>query len=234
MIGNNQKYLILNWKSNPIKSIEAVISQLENLEQFKHIKSIFFPPPMYLSSFSNYEKINLGSPIADNEPLGASTGSIGLELLKQATSVGHVIVGHAESRSRGQTQSLCEKITSRAVELGIKPIFCFGEDSNQSFDDILSQLDFLKDLPTEDVFLAYEPLWAIGASVKPSLEQIEKRVVKIRQYLEISDLKVLYGGSIDEKSFEPTLNSLFISGLLLGRMSHELDKIIEILRNYIK
>lgn len=229
MVLNEKKQLLLNWKTNRIEEIDSLIQSLKALQCHDCVDVTLFPPPFYISSFSKEETIRIGTPHAELEPIGGSTASLSLDLLSSFKNLKSVMVGHAEVRRRGLSQLACQQLAQAAMAKGFTPIFCFGEEKGQPFEEVLSQLQFLKGVAADKYLLAYEPIWAIGASEKPSLDSIESRVEQVKRYLGDQQVKVSYGGSVDEKCFIQFFKSPFISGLLLGRMSHSLEKITGLL-----
>jgi triosephosphate isomerase len=135
-----------------------------------------------------------------------------------------------------------------AVRNGIMPILCVGETLEERLAGETNQILHnqitagLMHLTTKEVsasVIAYEPVWAIGKNAERAAtnEEIVESVDFIRFYLEnhfgrgSGDVKVVYGGSVDEKNIKEILNIKSIDGILAGRASADTDKWEKLLRN---
>ena len=84
------------------------------------------------------------------------------------------IIGHSESRNLlNETNEDIFNKYNQLSKNSIKPIICVGESMNVREDNLFSsfitdQLNILgsKD---EDVIIAYEPIWAIGSGLIPTI-----------------------------------------------------------------
>lgn len=223
-----EKMLFLNWKTNPISCVRSVANSVNRLQEAAQSKTVFFPPAFYLTQLSSLG-LSVGSSHVDRQPLGRDTGSLSLELLAQMTPKPWVMIGHGEVRQRGLTQQSCNQLLSRALDLNFAIVYCVGESLDQSFSSVLDQLKPLKDAKLNNVYIAYEPLWAIGSTQTPSLEQMVDKFEIIKDYFGNSAINLIYGGGLDEASFLSYWQSPFISGLLLGRMSQKVDTLVRLL-----
>ena len=71
----------------------------------------------------------------------------------------------------------------KAIDSDIKPILCIGEskeerESDQTFDVIDKQIRSVldSDILSKDIglLIAYEPIWAIGTGLTPTLDDIDE------------------------------------------------------------
>ncbi len=174
-----------------------------------------------------------------------NTGEVSVEMLK-SLGVSHVIVGHSERRSKGETDEQINQQIARAVDMDIIPILCVGEaardDSGTYVSAIAAQLiSALKNISqkvADKLVVAYEPLWAIGRTQADAMQpaDVEEMVIFIRKTL--ADLvgrdaalrvPVLYGGSVGADNVAALLANGGVSGFLVGRESSNVDSFISIL-----
>jgi len=98
----------------------------------------------------------------------------------------------------------------------------------------------LKSLPKNfsfnDIIIAYEPVWAIGTGLTPTLKEIEKIHLNIRSLLKkyvgknYEKVSILYGGSVNSKNAQDILSLKNVDGALVGGASldsREFCKIID-------
>jgi triosephosphate isomerase len=119
------------------------------------------------------------------------------------------------------------------------PILCVGEQSRGGGGDhfafVREQLRAgLADVATtslKKIIIAYEPVWAIGAAKPMSPRDMHEMSIFIRKSIvEIfgeagMDIKILYGGSIDETNAPDMLQNGDVKGFLVGRASAEVRHI---------
>jgi triosephosphate isomerase len=134
---------------------------------------------------------------------------------------------------------------SLLVHQNISPIVCFGEDlitrntdnTNHVLKEQLSPLvQVLSELTySVPIYFAYEPLWAIGTGITPTLAELGEVLVEISSFLKqhafSQPYKILYGGSVDSSNIA-MLKKSQVDGFLLGKASanfQELKKIVSCL-----
>ena len=85
--------------------------------------------------------------------------------------------------------------------------------------------------------VAYEPVWAIGTGLTPTLEQIEEVHRAIRGWLvarfgaeEGARVPILYGGSVNPKNAAEILQVPEVGGALVGGASLKCADFLEIVR----
>lgn len=79
--------------------------------------------------------------------------------------------------------------------------------------------------------LAYEPSWAIGGFESLETEKISQVVNGIKKYMlkkYKKDIKVLYGGSVDNSNIKEIL--AVTDGVILGRLSTDINKVKELIK----
>lgn len=164
---------------------------------------------------------------------GAHTGDISAEMLADAGAQ-FVITGHSERRqNHGETNTdVCAK-TRAAITAGLSAIVCVGEsqsqrEAGQTLDVITTQLtgSIPDPISAQTLVVAYEPIWAIGTGLVPSLEQIDEVHNFIRARLQTrfgaatgQKIRLLYGGSVKPANAADIFNVPEVNGALVGGAS---------------
>lgn len=231
--------VIANWKANPdsLKMAKANFIAIKKIaSQNKKVNVIVCPPVLFLESLKNNLKpISLGAQDFFPEPQGAFTGSIGYEALLE-TKIKYVIIGHSERRAAGETNALINKKLKTALSVGLTPILCIGEvkrDANLEYLAFLKQelSEAFKDIPKSHVakvVVAYEPLWAIGATAKRNAKpsEIEEIVIFIKRVIgdlyqtkSVPPIQIVYGGSVTQNDVSDIMSESGVDGVLVGHAS---------------
>ena len=100
-----------------------------------------------------------------------------------------------------------------------KIIYCIGEPKEVRENGIDAVLEYLWDqfdgidINYENLIVAYEPVWAIGTGLTPTLQDIKD----IHKELKIkSTAPLLYGGSVKVTNANDVLNIENVDGILVG------------------
>ena len=209
-----------NLKTNLTR--EKTISYLMDVEDFiDHIQVnqdvLVFPAQSSLSKHSG--KVTQGAQNAYATNNGAFTGEIGLEQLEEF-GVKTVLIGHSERRHiLGESQEKLVEKFNFYKNLGFKIVYCVGEPlevREQGEDMMMKYLELQYegiDTNYKDLIIAYEPVWAIGTGLTPTLEDISKIHLKLK---EKSDAPHLYGGSVKVESAKDILACDGVDGVLVG------------------
>ena len=184
----------------------------------------------------------LGAQDAHWEDQGAFTGEVSPSVLREA-GVRIVEVGHAERRRIfGEDDGITARKAAAAARNGMVPLVCVGEktesdDASIAVDEVCVQVDaVMAAVPDEaEVVLAYEPVWAIGAS-QPAGEKHILRVVQGLNALESvrkrkGPTRVVYGGSAGPGLFDRLKTG--VDGLFLGRFGHDVEQFIRTVKEVI-
>lgn len=165
---------------------------------------------------------------------GAHTGEVSADSLSNS-GVKYVIVGHSERRALGETNDMVATKVSHALSAQLKVILCVGEETRDSHatylsfirEEIVSALKTIKESDFKNVYIAYEPIWAIGKDAEKVItrDSLEETVLFIKKVLHenftekaVKSIKILYGGSVSAD----TVQDLMVPGLdgfLVGRAS---------------
>ena len=176
---------------------------------------------------------------------GPFTGSVSALMLKNVGAK-HVILGHSENRSEGDTDKLIKKKIKSALNQKLNIIFCIGETLNEktkhkTFSILKSQIKNVieKKYSLKKIIIAYEPIWSIGTGKIPKVNELRKIFKFIKNELrKIFKTKkspiVLYGGSVNDTNINLFSSISEIDGFLIGGSSQSSKKFIDIIKNYYK
>ena len=218
-----EKIVIANLKMN--LNLEEVKNYIEKI---KNKKVIICPTAIYATYFIENE-IMTGIQNVYTEDKGAFTGEIS-SLQVKSLGISYVIIGHSERRRifKEDNELINEKIKT-ALRNNLKVIFCVGEDLTEDYRKVLKTqiTEGLKDV-SEEVIIAYEPVWSIGTGKIPINEDITQRTNFIKSLLNY-DVKVLYGGSVNNTNIATLEEIKEISGYLIGTASLDVNELINII-----
>ncbi len=161
---------------------------------------------------------------------GAHTGDLSAAMLADA-GASLVIVGHSERRAdHGETDDLVRRKAEAALRAGLTPIICVGETEAQrrggEADAVVSGQVTASVPETEaDFVIAYEPVWAIGTGLTPTLADITQMHDRLRAQLVArfgargETIRLLYGGSLKPANARDILAVSNVNGGLVGGAS---------------
>ncbi len=232
-------YLIGNWKMNlSVKESIALAEEYERL--FKKTKLDIVACPSFTSlpfvcKALEDSSISVGAQNISWEQKGAFTGEVSANDVAELGAE-YVIIGHSERRLLLGEDDWMIQQKMRAIfeQRKLTPILCIGETKedhdNDKREEVLSlqlseALDGLSLNIGQNLIIAYEPVWAIGVGETPEAEEISYvsdviRVMLRRFFGDRADQNcaVLYGGSVDEKTVGPILET-GLDGFLVGGAS---------------
>ena len=81
-----------------------------------------------------------------------------------------------------------------------------------------------------NIFLAYEPVWAIGSGLIPKPQDLFKTVEFIKSKFKDKKPKILYGGSVNPQNINDLKKINNIDGFLIGGASQNVKKFIDIVK----
>jgi triosephosphate isomerase (TIM) len=251
---NKLKYFIANWKMfgdlaslKSIKKINHYTSLKEmNSTKFRIILCIPSTLIYYFKKKIESKFISFGAQNCHHmQKYGPYTGSISSYMLKNAGAK-YVILGHSENRTSGENYNIIHKKIECAINQNLNVIFCVGENlkdksMNKTFSVIKSQINgsIKKKYSLSKIFIAYEPIWSIGSGRTPTIKDLKKISLFIKNFIK-KKLKtknypvVLYGGSVNAKNIADFSSISNIDGFLIGGASQSPKKFIDIIKNYYK
>lgn len=219
------KYLLLNHKMNFLG--HELNSYIENIPKEENI--IIFPSFIYIPYFLN-KGIKVGSQDVSNKDLGSLTSEVSAPQLK-SLGVNYSIIGHSERRKKYQEENnlIKDKILMCQKE-GLHVVLCIGDETKEKrFEEISKELtESLETIENfKNIWIAYEPISAIGTGVAISNEEIDEAVTFIKSWIETKYQEtpvVLYGGSVNDENISE-LNKSKADGFLIGNASLNVEKI---------
>lgn len=196
-------------------------SLLKSLKSVKTKNKIIMCLPFTLLHGENYG-IAIGAQDISNHENGAYTGDISGKMLKKA-GVKYVLVGHSDRRKyHNETNKLVKEKAISAIKNGIIPIICVGETETEKKSG--KTMSVIKKMiaectPTRGKYIiAYEPQWAIGSGITPTLDETADIFAKIYEIVPKGTI-IIYGGSVNATNAYDISNLPHVDGLLVGGAS---------------
>jgi len=240
---NKFMYFVANWKMyGDIKSLKSLnkVIKFSKSNKINKGRLIYCPPYTLISSFLNKFKncqIDIGGQNChESENYGPYTGFINSHMLKNI-GANYVIIGHSENRENGENNKLINLKIKSALKAKLKVIFCIGETLKEKrknmTQSILSKqikvgLDKIKN--RSNIFIAYEPVWAIGTGIVPKSIDLLNTIKFIKSKFKDKSPKVLYGGSVNPQNIKNLKEINNIDGFLIGGASQNSKKFIDIVK----
>jgi triosephosphate isomerase len=245
-------YYFANWKTyqtfDRIKNFIKLYTKSGGF-RFKEPKSLVGIAPSYeqlwyTQKACGQSKLLVGAQDCSSFLQGAYTGQVSVPSL-QEMQIAFCIVGHTEARR--YLQQSPEEILQKfklLVTAGISPILCIGETLEQKkagqtfqvlYDELEAVLLSLQQYQgTLPIFISYEPVYAIGTGVIPSLQELQDIYSFLEHLIQNVNLQgnisLLYGGSVSSQTVGLLKTVDQIDGFLIGKASidfQELKKIVE-------
>lgn len=226
-------YLIANWKMHGDRArvsawayaVNAALAQLPSPP-----RTVLCPPQPYLATaraaLPHNAQLMLGAQQCHHEKSGAFTGEVGAGMLADL-GCRYVLVGHSERRAQGMSDAQVVASAEAALQAGLVPVICVGEsraayEAGQTTQMLDAQLVPLRALSSTQYLVAYEPIWAIGSSKTPQMQEIAAAHRHSKSVLG-SATPVLYGGSVNAGNVGEILGLAEVAGALIGGASLEIQ-----------
>ena len=226
-----KKLVAGNWKMNGLRAdgiaLARAVAQRAR-DGHPNCDLLVCPPATLIATVG--EAI-AGSPVAlggqDCHALekGACTGDISAEMLADAGCT-YVIVGHSERRAHcGETDAVVNAKVAAAWRAGLIPILCVGEtraEREAGREVAVCSGQLAGSLPEGatggNLVIAYEPVWAIGTGLTPTLDDIAAIHKTLRAHVP-NGTRILYGGSLNPRNAAEILALDDVDGGLIGGAS---------------
>jgi triosephosphate isomerase len=237
-----------NWKMNTTVSeaVKLVGEMRPLLEPINNVEKVACPPFVSLTAVREILKgssIKVGAQNMYFEEKGAYTGEVSPLMLADLCE--YVILGHSERRQYfNETNEIVNNKIRASLKVGLKPILCVGESLAQyeasKTEAVVTDhvTNSLKDIPaSNNLVIAYEPVWAIGTGKAATGEQANKIIGLVRKIVArlYSDtfsqsLRILYGGSVTGDNIAEFIGQPEIDGGLVGGASLKVDQFVSIIK----
>lgn len=216
-----QKYIVGNWKMTLNKKDSLKLAEdIRLIKQKDNVSIEIAPTYLYLQDIIeilNDTDVSVISQNFDYESLGSFTGGISLTQLKEI-GLSKTILGHSERRSKfNESNEMVDKKLEIVLNSNFDVIYCFDSYEQIPFELIKNNLNVNSKLT-----LAYEPIWAIGTGETATVEHIEEihsKVSSTLKSLDIKDIPILYGGSVNPANSNQILHANNVDGVLVGGAS---------------
>jgi len=228
---NYSLIFIANWKLNGNSSF--LKDYYEKLNVNSNNCTIICPPSIYLKSIKgNNEKLFCGAQDVSTYKEGAYTGELSASMLRD-NHIDFCLVGHSERRQyfAETNDNVCIK-SSNLIEENIIPVICIGETLEQKENNLTEEIlstQIKEGIPNssthQNALIAYEPVWAIGTGLTPTLDEINQVHELIKNFdTKFRNFKVLYGGSVKSSNSKEITELSHVDGCLIGGSSLKIDE----------
>jgi triosephosphate isomerase len=245
-----RRLVAANWKMNGLKKSSAELFRIleDSIHLPREVDIVICPPATLLTTFAGLvrgSRLKMGAQDCHAEPSGPFTGDISAEMLADA-GASYVILGHSERRTlHKETDAEIRAKTLGAWRAGLTAIVCVGEsraqrDARETLQVVGDQIE--GSLPnggrTENLVIAYEPVWAIGSGATPASADVSEVHTFIRRKLNDrfgtggQGIRVIYGGSVRPTNAKELLTAQNVDGALVGGASLKADEFIAIANAY--
>ena len=252
---NGTRTLVIgNWKMNPMTGALAqkLVKDLKkSLAKIMNVDVVIAPPMLYIENSAKVlgkdARIKLGVQNIHHEKLGAHTGEVSIPMVKPL-GVAYVILGHSERRAAGETDEQVHTKLLAVIKNGLTPVVCVGEKERDANGQYLALIEAqiksaLKDVPKSklgNVVIAYEPIWAIGTGVTATPADVHEMSLFIEKVLSdmygrtaAQKVRLLYGGSVNEKNARDLFVEGTVHGFLVGGASLNAESFTSIVKQTI-
>lgn len=238
--------IVANWKMN-LSTHEAsvLVHRLhQSIPTHRNIEVVLAPNVLVLQPISveiDRHKFKLAAQNAYHRDNGAFTGEVSFNMLRDL--VHYAIIGHSERRIYfNETLEVVRDKVAGCVRNGITPILCIGETKQERtegqtkqviHDQLITALFRLTSQEVSEMVIAYEPVWAISTfggeiakphDVKQVLDYIRFQIHQLYGARVSEEVRVLYGGSVDDQTAHAYLSIKGCDGALVGSASLNYQK----------
>jgi triosephosphate isomerase len=238
--------VVANWKMNlNVSEASLLVNRLgKKIKAHKNLEIVLAPTYLCLQPVSleiDRSKFRLASQDGYPKDEGAFTGEVSFTMMRDL--VHYSIIGHSARRIYNieSLEFIRDKVQA-AVRNGITPILCIGESKEEHtagetkrvlHDQLTTAISNLTADEIQEIVIAYEPIWAIstfgGEVSKP--DDMQKELAFIREQIReihgeavASEVRLLYGGSVNDSDANAYLSLADCNGVLVGAASLNYEK----------
>lgn len=241
MASSKRTLIVGNWKMH-LNTAQAslLLHRLhERIKIYRNIEVVLAPSTLVLQPLSlqiDRRKFRLAAQNGYHKDEGAFTGEVAITMMRDL--VHYVIIGHSERRLyfHEDLDTIRDKVAS-CVRNDITPILCVGETKAERrggetkkvlHDQVVTALSNLTAHEVSSAVIAYEPVWAIstfgGELAKPyqaqeAMDYIRSQIEHLYGKKASKQVRILYGGSVDDQTARGYLELDGCDGVLVGGAS---------------
>ncbi|MDK2762071.1 MAG: triose-phosphate isomerase [Sphingopyxis sp.] len=239
-----RKYVVGNWKMNGLSASIAEAQAIFAEAQSHASVDVAICPPFTLvgALAAAVPGKAIGGQDCHSAASGAFTGSVAAPMLADVGAT-VVIVGHSERREAfGESDDDVRAKAEAGLAAGLSVILCVGEprairESGGAIGHVLAQIagSVPDAFDPQRLAIAYEPIWAIGTGLVPTLADVAAMHGAIRGALTArfggaaQDMRILYGGSVNGDNAAELLGADDVDGALVGGASLTAAKFVPII-----
>lgn len=239
-----RKYVVGNWKMNGLAATLGEAQAIFAAAGASPAVDVALCPPFTLIGpmIAAARGAAVGGQDCHSAASGAFTGSVAAPMLADI-GASLVIVGHSERREGCGESDVDVKAKAEAgLAAGLSVILCCGEprevrESGGAIDYVLAQIagSLPGDFDPGRLAIAYEPIWAIGTGLVPTVQDVAAMHGAIRAKLgeqagpdAAQTMRILYGGSVNAENAAELLGAGDVDGALVGGASLTAGKFVPI------
>jgi len=252
MIGSMEQIIIANWKMNlgfrDSMKLAREFGDAFGGGQFSGKEIVVCPSAssfLLIAEVLKEAGIKLGVQDIFWEDRGAYTGCESPKFLYEA-GCRYSIIGHSERRQYFQeSEGMIHKKVKAALSAGITPVLCVGETADERragrtdhviLNQVIKALSGIDLIPSEQIVIAYEPVWVIGSgqAIEPAEAEHAFRIIHqavidlwpltIRR----NNVRIIYGGSVDGANAADFSGLDHFKGYLVGGASLQAEEFVKI------
>jgi triosephosphate isomerase len=238
--------IVGNWKMNlNVQEASLLMHRLDQkIKIHRDIEIVIAPTYLCIQPLSleiDRRKFRLAAQDGYHKDEGAFTGEVSFTMLRDLVHYG--IVGHSARRIyfNESLEEIRDKVQA-AVRNKIVPILCIGETKQERsagetkrvlHDQLTTAIANLTAEDVSEIVVAYEPVWAIstfdGEVAKPDdmqseIDFIRYEIKELYGETVSKDVRVLYGGSVNDSDAQAYLALEGCDGVLVGAASLNYEK----------
>lgn len=250
MTGTIKPLVAGNWKMNGVKAdfaISAEVAKGYDAELKRAVELAICPPATLLYAMGASligSRIATGGQDCSTQESGAFTGETSAAMLADAGAA-YAIVGHSERRTLHGESNATVKAKAQAAQAALLvPIVCVGEtrderEAGKALAIVKKQLrgSVPEGSVPETLVVAYEPVWAIGTGLTPTVADVAEMHAAIRAELgrmlgkaAAAGVRLLYGGSVKPSNAAELMGVADVDGALVGGASLKAGDFLAIAR----